>query len=336
MNTTAYIKHQSYPENCAGALMAPCFVSFTQEICVKEALSCIRKIAPDTESIYTCYVTDEEKHLQGVTTLKELLLNSYETPVRNIMDKHVISTTTETDREEVVATFDKYDFLSLPVVDTENHLVGIITVDDVMDALNKETTEDMEIMAALSPSETPYLKTNVFTLARHRIFWLLLLMISSMLTGGILTRYEEAFAAVPLLVTFIPMLMDTGGNAGSQSSTLIIRSMTIGDILPSDALRVIWKELRVSILCGGALALINFIRLIVMYPDSFLICLTVSLSILFTVMLAKCIGCILPIAAKKAGMDPALMASPLITTIVDVCSLALYFKIATVLLHLAG
>lgn len=335
MNTTVYTETLSYPENCAGAFMTSHFVALKQEISVKEALTAIRSVASCAESIYTCYVTDEDSHLEGVITLKELLLSPYETAVQEIMDQHVIKAEATDDREEIVAVFDKYDFLSLPVVDPDNRLVGIITVDDIVDALNKETTEDMELMAALSPSEKPYLETNVFTLAKHRILWLLLLMVSSMLTGGILAHYEEAFAVVPLLVTFIPMLMDTGGNAGSQSSTLIIRGMTVGEILPSDILRVIWKELRVSILCGGVLALINFIRLMFLYPDSFLICLTVSLSILFTVILSKCIGCILPIAAKKIGLDPALMAAPLITTIVDVCSLALYFQIATVLLHLA-
>ena len=231
-------------------------------------------------------------------------------------------------------TFNEYNLLSLPVVDGEDRLVGIITVDDVMDVMEQEATEDFEKMAAMLPSEKPYLKTGVFQLARNRIPWLMILMLSSMVTGGILLKYENAFSVIPLLVTFIPMLMDTGGNSGSQASTMIIRGMAVGEVEPADILKVMWKEIRVGMLCGLSLALVNFVRLMIQYPGQVLICLTVVISLFCTVIIAKTIGCVLPIAAKTIHLDPAIMASPMITTIVDAVSLMVYFNLACHLLDM--
>lgn len=325
-------QYLQYPENSAGTIMTSEYVALKKTMTVNDALLYIRSHAVDKETIYTCYVTDSKRRLEGVVTLRDMVLSPSETLIGEIMDDHVIKTTTTEDKEEIAAVFNRYDFLSLPVVDQENRLVGIITVDDAVDVMEQEATEDIEKMAALNPSEKPYLKTNVFVLAKNRILWLLVLMVSSMLTGGVLAKYENAFAVVPLLVTFIPMLMDTGGNAGSQSSTLIIRGMTIGEILPQDVFRVLWKELRVSAICGLALAFVNFIRLMIMYPGNPMICLTVVLSLFATVVIAKTIGCVLPIGARKLKLDPAIMAAPLITTIVDTCSLIIYFQIAVRLL----
>lgn len=325
-------QYLQYPENSAGTIMTSEYVALKKTMTVKDALLYIRSHAVDKETIYTCYVTDSKRRLEGVVTLRDMVLSPSETLIGEIMDDHVIKTATTEDKEEIAAVFNRYDFLSLPVVDQENRLVGIITVDDAVDVMEQEATEDIEKMAALNPSEKPYLKTNVFVLAKNRILWLLVLMVSSMLTGGVLAKYENAFAVVPLLVTFIPMLMDTGGNAGSQSSTLIIRGMTIGEILPQDVFRVLWKELRVSAICGLALAFVNFIRLMIMYPGNPMICLTVVLSLFATVVIAKTIGCVLPIGARKLKLDPAIMAAPLITTIVDTCSLIIYFQIAVRLL----
>lgn len=323
-----------YPENSAGSIMTAEYVGLKQNMTVQEAFAYIRKNGVDKETIYTCYVMDAKRALEGVVTVKDLLMNPYEEIIGNIMDTHVIKAVTTDDQEDVAESFQKYDLLSLPVVDHENRLVGIITVDDVVDVMEQEATEDFEKMAAMLPSEKPYLKTGVFTLAKNRLAWLLILMISSMITGGILARYEEAFAVLPLLVTFIPMLTDTGGNAGSQSSTMIIRGMAVGEIEPKDIFRVIWKELRVGIVVGVLLGLVNFIQLSIRYPGKELICLTVVLSLLATVVLAKTIGGILPIIAQVLHLDPTIMAAPLITTIVDAVSLILYFQLACLLLHL--
>lgn len=324
-----------YPDNSAGSVMTAEYVGLRKTMTVEEAFAYIRKYGVDKETIYTCYVMDEKRHLLGVVTVKDLLMNPYETQLGDIMDENVIRTYTTEDQEKVVETFNEYDLLSLPVVDTEDRLVGIITVDDVMDVMEQEATEDFEKMAAMLPSEKPYLKTSVFRLAFNRIPWLIILMLSSMITGAILSYYEEAFAAVPLLVTFMPMLMGTGGNSGSQSSTMIIRGMSIGEVEPSDIFKVMWKELRVGIICGIVLGLINYVRLILQYPGSSLICLIVVVSIFFTVILAKTIGCVLPIAAKVVHLDPAIMAAPMITTIVDTCSMMIYFQLACHLLDMA-
>ena len=325
-----------YPEDSAGSVMTAEFVNLKKNMTVADAFEYIRRHGVDKETIYTCYVTDDTRRLQGVVTVKDLLMSSYETKIDDIMDDNVIKVTTTEDQEEVANLFNEYNLLALPVVDNEERLVGIITVDDVMDVMEAEATEDIEKMAAIIPSEKPYLKTGVLTLARNRIPWLLVLMFSSMITGNILLRYENAFAAIPLLVTFVPMLMDTGGNSGSQASTMIIRGMAIGDIELSDVAKVVWKELRVGMLCGAVLAMANFVRLMIQYPGNTMICLTVVLSVFFTVISAKTIGCSLPILAKAVHLDPALIASPMLTTIVDAASLTIYFTFATWILGLAA
>lgn len=324
----------NYPDNSAGSVMTAEYVGLKKTMTVEEAFAYIRKYGVDKETIYTCYVMDEKRQLEGVVTVKDLLMNPYDEVIRDIMDTHVLKAYTTEDREEVVETFNEYSLLSLPVVDKENRLVGIITVDDVMDVMEQEATEDFEKMAAMLPSEKPYLKTSVFQLAKNRIVWLTILMFSSMITGGILLKYENAFSAIPLLVTFIPMLMDTGGNSGSQSSTMIIRGMAIGEVDPADIFKVMWKEVRVGMLVGVGLGLLNYIRLIIQYPGNELVCLTVVLSLFCTVIIAKTIGCTLPIIAKVLHLDPAIMAAPMITTIVDACSLMIYFNLACNLLNL--
>ena len=324
----------NYPENSAGSIMTAEYVGLKKNMTVEQAFSYIRKHGVDKETIYTGYVMDEKRRLEGVVTVKELLMNPYEETMGNIMDTHVIKAVTTDDQEAVADSFQKYDLLSLPVVDHENRLVGIVTVDDIVDVIEQEATEDFEKMAAMLPSEKPYLKTSVVQLAKNRIVWLLVLMLSSMITGGILSTYESAFALIPLLVTFIPMLTDTGGNAGSQSSTLIISGMAVGEIGISDMLKVLFKELRVSLLVGAILCLVNYVRLIISYPGQTMLCLTVVLSLMITVIIAKTIGAVLPIAAKMIHMDPAIMAAPLITTIVDGVSLIVYFQLASKLLGL--
>ena len=322
----------NYPENSVGSIMTAEFMDLKKSMTVEAAIKHIRRTGEESESIYTCYITDASRRLEGVLTVKELLLAGDEEIVADLMETDLITAATTEDREEAVARMMKYDFITMPVVDRENRLVGIVTVDDVMDVMEEEATEDFEKMAAIAPSEKPYLKTSAFSLAKHRIVWLLVLMISGMITGGILGRYEAAFAAMPLLVTFIPMLTDTGGNAGSQSSTLIIRGMAVGEIGPRDFFKVLWKELRVSLMVGAALSAVNYVRLILMYPGNEMMALTVALALFVTVLLAKTIGGILPMAAKLVHADPAIMAAPLITTIVDAISLVVYFNIACALL----
>ncbi len=323
-----------YPENSAGTIMTAEYIGLKRSMTVEEAFAYIRKNGVDKETIYTCFVTDSKRHLQGVVTVKDLLMNPYSTVIRDIMDENVICAVTTEDREDVVETFNKYDLLCLPVVDHENRLVGIVTVDDVVEVMEQEATEDFEKMAAMLPSEKPYLKTSVLELAKNRIPWLLLLMFTSMITGAILVSYEDALQVVPLLISFIPMLMDTSGNCGNQSSTMVIRGMAVGDISLGDVARVAWKELRVGVICGGVLAAANYIRLMIQYPGQPLVCLTIVLSLIMTVILAKTIGCTLPMLAKRLKLDPAIMAAPLITTIVDACSLMIYFRIACALLNL--
>ena len=324
----------NYPENTAGSIMTAEYVGLKKTMTVEQCFAYIRHHAVDSETIYTCYVMDEKRMLDGVVTVKDLLLQPYERLVGDIMDTHVIKAQTTDDQEQVADTMNKYGLLSMPVVDSEDRLVGIITVHDVMEVMEEEATEDFEKMAAMLPSEKPYLKTGVFQLARNRIPWLMILMLSSMVTGGILLKYENAFSVIPLLVTFIPMLMDTGGNSGSQASTMIIRGMAVGEVEPADILKVMWKEIRVGMLCGLSLALVNFVRLMIQYPGQVLICLTVVISLFCTVIIAKTIGCVLPIAAKTIHLDPAIMASPMITTIVDACSLMIYFQLACHLLNM--
>lgn len=322
----------NYPEDSAGSIMTAEFVDLKQHMSVSDAIARLRTKGKYSRSVYTCYVVSESRRLEGVITLRELLFAPDNELVGQLMNKDVITVRTAQDKEIAAKTMMKYDLITLPVVDTENRLVGIITSDDVMDVIEEEATEDFEKMAAMQPSEKPYLKTNVFALARKRIGWLLILMISGMITGGILGKFEAAFSALPLLVTFIPMITDTGGNSGSQSSTLIIRGMAVGEITPRDLPKVLWKELRVSLIVGIVLSAVNYVRLIITYPGNEGIALTVALAMLATVVLAKTAGGVLPIAAKLLHADPAIMAAPLITTIVDAVSLVCYFLIAQALL----
>lgn len=323
-----------YPEHSAGSIMTAEFTDLRPTMTVEQAIEHIRRTGEDRETVYTCYVVGPRRRLLGVVTVRSLLLARDSQLVSDVMEDGVISVATGTDQEEAVRLLQRYGFLSLPVVDAEGRLVGIVTVDDVVDVMEQEATEDFEKMAAMLPSEKPYLKTGVFALAKNRLAWLLILMISSMITGSILAKYEAAFAVIPLLVTFIPMLTDTGGNAGSQSSTMIIRGMAVGEIEAGDILRVLWKELRVGVIVGVLLGLVNYIQLVIRFPGQEMLCLTVVLSLLATVMLAKTIGCVLPIAAQVLHLDPAIMAAPLITTIVDAVSLIIYFQLACSLLKI--
>ena len=323
-----------YPEGAVGSIMTAEFIDLNKAATADEAIRRVRRMGADCESIYTCYVTDGQRRLEGVVTLRQLLLAGDGQRIGELMEPAVITVQTTDDQELAVNRMMRYDFLALPVVDREGRLVGVVTVDDVMDVMEEEATEDFEKMAAMAPSEKPYLKTGVFALAKNRILWLLVLMVSGMVTGGILGRYEEAFAVLPLLVTFIPMLTDTGGNAGSQSSTLVIRGMAVGEIAPADFPKVVWKELRVSVVVGAVLAAVNFARLALQFPGSEMISLTVTLALFATVVIAKTVGGLLPMAARLIKADPAIMAAPLITTIVDALSLMIYFSIAKQLLRI--
>lgn len=327
-------QYLQYPENSAGSIMTAEFIDLKQHMTVLQAIERIRKIGEDSEQIYTCYVIDHRRVLDGVVTVRELLLASDDTVLSDLMETNLITAVTTQDRELVAQRMMKYDLLAMPVVDLENRLVGIVTVDDVLDVLQEEATEDFEKMAAMAPSERPYLKTGVFELAKNRIVWLMVLMVSAMITGGILGKYEAAFASLPLLVTFIPMLTDTGGNAGSQSSTLIIRGMAVGDIQSRDLFQVFWKEFRVSLVVGSILSVVNYFRLELMHPGNPGLAFTVALALFATVVVAKTIGGLLPILAKAIHVDPAIMAAPLITTIVDAISLIVYFSIAQAVLHI--
>ena len=323
-----------YPEDSAGSIMNMEFLSLKKDMTVEDAFKRIRRIGGDMETINILYVTDPTRHLLGVLSVRDLLLAEEDDLIEEIMDPDVVWAKTMDDKEDVAQALNKYGFLALPIVDMEQRLVGIVTVDDAMDVIEEETTEDFEKMAAMLPSDKPYLKAGVFDTWKARLPWLMILMLSSMVTGGILLKYENAFSVIPLLVTFIPMLMDTGGNSGSQASTMIIRGMAVGEVEPADILKVMWKEIRVGMLCGLSLALVNFVRLMIQYPGQVLICLTVVISLFCTVIIAKTIGCVLPIAAKTIHLDPAIMASPMITTIVDACSLMIYFQLACHLLNM--
>lgn len=322
-----------YPEDSAGTIMTTEFIDLKINMTVKEAFAKIKKIGINNETIYTCYVLDIRRKILGILDVKDLLLADEDNLIKDIMETNVITVNTLDDKEEVAKKFDKYDFIALPVVDKEERLVGIVTIDDAIDVLQEENTEDFEIMAAITPIEDSYFKTSVFKHARNRILWLLLLMISATLTGTILTHYENAFAALPILVSFIPMIMDTGGNCGSQSSTLIIRGMAMDEIKLKDFFKALWKEIRVALIVGVALAAVNGIRIMLQYHDIKL-SLVLGLTLIGTVCMAKMLGCILPMLAKKLKMDPAIMASPLITTIVDTCSILIYFKIAVTIMNI--
>lgn len=325
----------NYPQDCAGSVMTSGWAELHENMTVTEAIAHIRTQCPDRESLYVLYVIDRTRHLVGVLDFLDLLYAEPHEKIGSIMERNVISVLTTDDREYVASQIAKYDFLAMPVVDREGRLVGIVTMDDALDVVTEEATEDIEKMAALHPSDAPYLKTGVFSLYKNRIVWLLFLMLSGMITGAVLGQFEAAIAAVPLLVTFIPMLMDTGGNAGAQSAVLVIRGMSLSEISAKDWLCVLWKELRVSLLVGVTLAALNYLRVVLFYPEQpeiAGIALTLALSMMGTVVLAKTVGCLLPIAAKKCRLDPAVMASPVVTTVADTFSILLYFGIATLIL----
>ena len=333
-------QYLKYPENSAGSIMTAEFVDLKKYMNVREAIARIRRIGEDKETIYTCFVTSADRKLEGVVSVKDLLLNDDETVVGDIMDTNVVFCMTQDDQEEAAEKISDYDLMAIPVVDKEGRLVGIVTVDDVIDVMEKEATEDFEIMAAMTPSDKPYSRTGAFDIWKNRVPWLLFLMLSATFTTMILNSFEEALAVQTVLIGFVPVIMGTGGNSGAQSSTAIIRSISLGDTEPADVLRVVWKEWRVSILCGVSLAAVNFVkmllvdRLLMNNPDvTVTVALTVSLAIVLTVMFAKVVGSSLPILAEKIGVDPAVVATPLITTISDAVSLLIYLEIARLLIH---
>lgn len=317
----------NYPEDSAGSIMTTEYVDLHPDWSVAQAMAHIKKVGIHKETIYTYYVT-EKKRLLGIVTAKELMTADDDLPIRELMEQEMITVCTTTDQEAVAQLFRKYDFLAIPVLDTEGFLVGIVTFDDAMDVLIDEDTEDITKMAAINPNAKSYFETSAFAHAKSRIPWLLILMFSAAVTGVIISKYEEAFSALPILVSFIPMLMDTGGNCGSQSSTLIIRGIALDEIQFRDIFRVAAKEFRISLIVGAVLAAANGLRILLMYQNVML-AVVIMLSLVATIMLSKLIGCVLPLLAKKAGLDPALMASPLITTLVDTCSILIYFSIAS-------
>ena len=328
-----------YPDDSAGALMTTEFVDLKRDMTVEDALKRIRRTGTDKETINVCYVVDPARKLQGIVSLRTILLSDEDDIIEDIMETHVISVGTLEDKEDVAQTFSKYDFIALPVVDKEDRLVGIITVDDAMDVMEAEATEDMEKMAAITPTDKPYLKTGVVSTFKARIPWLLLLMVSATFTGLIIANFENSLAVLPVLTAYIPMLMDTGGNCGSQSSVTVIRAISLSEVDFSDIFRIIWKELRVALLCGVVLAVANFGKM--MLVDRLLlgntslspmVAAVVCGTLVCTIACAKFVGCSLPLLAKKIGLDPAVMASPFITTIVDALSLLIYFAFAKSLL----
>ena len=331
-----------YPENSAGSIMTTEYVSLRPEMTVGEAILRIRRQGVDKETIYTCYVTANDRKLLGIVTVKDLLLaEDDDDKIEELMITNLICVTTQTDQEEVARMFSKYNFLALPVVDGEHRMVGIVTFDDAMDVMEEEATEDMEIMAAMTPSEKTYLKSSPFDLYKHRIPWLMLLMVSATFTGMIISSFESALALLPVLTAFIPMLMDTGGNCGSQSSVTVIRSLSLDELKFEDIFRVMWKELQTAVLCGVTLAALCFVKVLVVdrmlmgnASISLLVAGVVSLTLGVTVIMAKFVGCTLPLLAKRLGFDPAVMASPFITTIVDALSLLVYFMFAKSILGL--
>ncbi len=330
-----------YPDNSAGSIMTSEFVDLKKYMNVKEAFARIRRIGEDKETIYICFVTSADRKLEGIVTVKDLLLADDDTVLEELMDRNVIFASTTEDQESVSEKFSDYDLMALPVVDGEGRLVGIVTVDDIIDVMEQETTEDFEKMAGILPSDKPYSRTSTVEMWKNRIPWLLFLMLSATFTSMILTSFEDMLAVQAGLVAFIPMLMGTGGNSGAQASTAVIRSLSLGDTEPRDALRVMWKEWRVSILCGLTLAVVNFFKMLlldglILRNDSVTVTVaaTVSLSVLFIVMFAKVVGSALPILAEKLGVDPAVMANPLISTVTDAVSLLIYIYVAKLILHI--
>lgn len=318
-----------YQEDSAGSIMTTEYISLRPDMNVEESFRHIREVGTDKETLYTCYVTDPKGVLIGVVTVRTMLLSQYSDKIQDIMtDSNLITVNTNDDREKVTELFQKYDFMAIPVVDSQNHLVGIVTVDDAMEVLEEESTEDFHKMAAMLPMDEPYLSMGVGELAKKRVIWLMVLMISATLSGSILNHYQSVFAALPALIASIPMLMDTGGNAGSQSSTLVIRGIAVGELRLKDAFTVLFKEIRVSLIVGGGLAFVNFFYKYAMSGD-WLLSLTVGISLFATVIFAQTVGGMLPLVAKALGFDPALMAAPIVTTIVDAGSLTMYFAVAS-------
>lgn len=332
-------QYLNYPENSAGSIMTAEFVDLKKYMNVRESIARIRRIGEDKETIYTCFVTSADRKLEGVLSVKDLLLSDDETVIEDIMDTNIVFCMTHDDQEEAAEKISDYDLMAIPVVDLEGRLVGIVTVDDVIDVMEEETTEDFEIMAGMTPSDKPYSRTGTLEMWKNRIPWLMFLMLSATFTSMILTKFEDMLAVQAGLVAFIPMLMGTGGNSGAQASTAVIRSISLGDTEPEDVGRVIWKEFRVAILCGVTLAAVNFAKMllvdrILLNNDgvTLTVAAVVSLSIVLIVMFAKVVGSVLPIAAEKLGVDPAVMANPLISTITDAVSLLIYFEIAKLMI----
>ena len=322
----------NYPEDSAGSIMTTEYVDLREEMTVGQAMAHIKKTGIHKETIYTCYITERRK-LVGIVSAKDLMTTDDDVPIKDLMETEIISVYTHSDQEQVAQLFTKYDLLALPVIDQDGRMVGIVTFDDAMDVMVDEATEDITKMAAINPSEKTYFETSVLQHAKNRVPWLLILMFTSIITGTIITRYENAFAAIPLLVSFIPMLMDTGGNCGSQSATLIIRGIALDEIRFTDLFKVMFKEFRISLIVGAFLAVANGVRIFIQYHNPGL-AVVIACSLMGTVIMAKLVGCILPLLAKKVNLDPAIMASPLITTLVDTFSILIYFNIATVLFRL--
>ena len=327
-------KFLNYPSNSIGSVMTSEFISVLSNMTVSEAIERVRRTGHEKETIYVIYVTDNRRVLRGFIELKDLIFSPQTELIENVMDTTVVSANTLDNREVSASLISKYDLLALPVVDKEGRLVGIVTVDDAMDVIEEEATEDIEIMAAISPTDKPYLKMGIFETWKNRIPWLILLLLSSTFTGSIITHYEEALGSMVILTAFIPMLMGTGGNAGGQASATIIRGLSLGEIKMGNILRILWKEFRISLMCGVSLAALIFVKALIVDKASVEVALVVAVSLLFTVILAKIVGCALPILAKRVGFDPAVMASPFITTIVDAASLLIYFQIASYALGL--
>ncbi len=323
-----------YPDDSAGSLMTIEYISLKADMTVSEAFVRIRRVGEDKETINICYVTDKDRHLIGVLSIRNLLLADPDDVIRDIMETNISSVTTLTDKEEVAQQISRYDYVAMPVVDQENRLVGIVTIDDALDVLQEENTEDIEIMAGMTPTDKPYIKTGVWETVTKRIPWLLILMISAAFTGAIITHYEDALGAYVVLTAFIPMLMSTGGNAGSQASVSIIRGLALDEIDYSDTFRILGKELTVGAICGVVLSVANFAKLLLFDRLTFTVSLVICGALFVTVIAAKLIGCSLPILAKRLGFDPAVMANPFITTLVDAISLFVYFQIATMVLHI--
>lgn len=335
-DTRADINHLlRYPEDSAGSIMTVEYVDLKEQMTVSDAIERIRRIGLDSETVNVCYVLDQQRVLVGTVALRTLLIRNEDDQIGDIMQENVVKIRTNTDQEEAARMFQKYDFTVLPVVDQEDRMVGIITIDDVVDIIQEEATEDIEKMAAILPSDKPYFRTGVFETFRKRIPWLLFLMISATFTGAIITRFEDALATYVVLTAYIPMLMDTGGNAGSQASVSVIRGISLGEVEFSELPKAFWKEIRVAFLCGITLSACNFVKLLLVDRIALPVAAVVCITLVFVVLIAKGIGCCLPLLADRIGFDPAVMASPFITTIVDAISLTVYFMIATQLLHIA-